>query len=197
MWNIHRVTTRVLFYNDITNIIDHHKCTKSFEIIIIALIHLLVSLVCQHITINMHRVSGIGMWLYRTNGADCSSLPFHPLQWRHNDHNGVSNHQAHGFLLNRLFRRRSKKTSKLRFTGLFVGNSPGPVTSPHKGPVARKMFPFDDVIMTAGLAQASIWMSNCGSDELPYCTNTFVMGFSIDRFAERANHFARIWPSVR
>ena len=40
-----------------------------------------------------------------------------------------------------------KKTSKLRVTGLCVGNSPGAVNSPHKGPVTRKMFPFDDVIM--------------------------------------------------
>ena len=70
------------------------------------------------------------------------------LQWRHNGHNGVSNHQPHGCLLNRLFRRRSKKTSKLRVTGLYVGNSPGPVNSQHKGPVTRNMFPFDDVIMT-------------------------------------------------
>ena len=31
--------------------------------------------------------------------------------------------------------------------GLCVGNSPGPVNSPHKGPDTRKMFPFDDVIM--------------------------------------------------
>ena len=69
------------------------------------------------------------------------------LHWRHNDHDSVSNHQPHGCLLNRLFRRRSKKTSKLRVTGLCVGNSPGPVNSPHKGPVTRKMFPFDDVIM--------------------------------------------------
>ena len=71
------------------------------------------------------------------------------LHWRHNDHDGVSNHQPHGCLLNRLFRRRSKKTSKLRVTGLCVGNSPGPVNSPHKGPVTRKMFPFDDVIMSS------------------------------------------------
>ena len=35
------------------------------------------------------------------------------LHWRHNDHSGVSNHQPHGCLLNRLFRRRSKETSKL------------------------------------------------------------------------------------
>ena len=27
------------------------------------------------------------------------------------------------------------------------GNYRGPINSPHKGPVARKMFPFDDVIM--------------------------------------------------
>ena len=63
------------------------------------------------------------------------------------DHDGVSNHQPHGCLLNRLFRRRSKKTPKLRVTGLCAGKSPGPVNSPHKGPVTRKMFPFDDVIM--------------------------------------------------
>ena len=69
------------------------------------------------------------------------------LPWRHNDHDGVSNHQPHGCLFKRLFRRRSKKTSKLRVTGLCVGNSPGPVNSPHKGPVTRTMFPFDDVIM--------------------------------------------------
>ena len=69
------------------------------------------------------------------------------LRWRHNDNGGVSNHQPHYCLLNRLFRHRSKKTSKLRVTGLCVGNSPGPVNSSHKGPVTRKFFPFDDVIM--------------------------------------------------
>ena len=47
------------------------------------------------------------------------------LQWRHNEHDSASNHQPHDCLLNRLFRRRSKKTSKLRVTGLCVGNSPG------------------------------------------------------------------------
>ena len=47
------------------------------------------------------------------------------LQWRHNGHDSFSNHQPHDCLLNRLFRRRSKKTSKLRVTGLYAGNSPG------------------------------------------------------------------------
>ena len=75
------------------------------------------------------------------------------LQWRHIDHDDVSNRQPHGCLLNHLFRRRSKKISKLRVTGLCVGNSPGPVNSPHKGPVTRKMFPFDDVIMLRSRCQ--------------------------------------------
>ena len=69
------------------------------------------------------------------------------LRWRHNARDSVSHHQPHDCLLNRLFRHRSKKTSKLRVTGLCAGNSPGPVNFPHKWPVTRKMFPFDDVIM--------------------------------------------------
>ena len=48
----------------------------------------------------------------------------YPLQWRHNGHDGISNHQPHDCLLNRLFRHRSKKTSKLRITGHCARNSP-------------------------------------------------------------------------
>ena len=43
-----------------------------------------------------------------------------PLQWRHNGRDSVSNRQPHDCLPNRLCRRRSKKTSKLRVTGLCV-----------------------------------------------------------------------------
>ena len=46
------------------------------------------------------------------------------LQWCHHERDGVSNHQPHDCLLNRLFRRRSKKTSKHCVTGLCVGNLP-------------------------------------------------------------------------
>ena len=46
------------------------------------------------------------------------------LQWRHNERGSVSNHQRLHCLLNCRFRRRSKKTSKLRVTGLCAGNSP-------------------------------------------------------------------------
>ena len=47
-----------------------------------------------------------------------------PLQWCHNGRDGVSNHQPHVCLLNCIFRRRSKKASKFRATGLCEGNSP-------------------------------------------------------------------------
>ena len=53
--------------------------------------------------------------------SDCT---WRTLQWRHNERDGVSNHQPHDCLLNRLFGRRSNKTSKLRVTGLCVVNSP-------------------------------------------------------------------------
>ena len=46
-----------------------------------------------------------------------------PSQWRHNGRDDVSNHQPLDYLLNRLFWRSSKKTSKLRVTALCEGNS--------------------------------------------------------------------------
>ena len=66
-----------------------------------------------------------------------------PLQWRHNGRDGVSNHQPHDCLLNRLFRHRSKKTSKLHVTGLCEGNSP--VTGEFPAP------------MTSNAEDFSIW----------------------------------------
>ena len=70
------------------------------------------------------------------------------LRRRHNGRDTDSNHQPPDCFLNRLFRRRSKKTSKLHVTGLCAGGiHRRPVNSPHKWPVTRKMFPFDGVIM--------------------------------------------------
>ena len=45
------------------------------------------------------------------------------LQWRHNGCDTVSNHQPRECFLIHLIRQRSKKTSKLRVTGLGAGNS--------------------------------------------------------------------------
>ena len=46
------------------------------------------------------------------------------LQWRHNERDGVANHRLLDCLPNRLLKRRSMKTSKLRVTGLREGNPP-------------------------------------------------------------------------
>ena len=72
------------------------------------------------------------------------------LPWRHNGRDSVSNHQPHDYLLNRLFRRRSKKTSKLGITGLCAGNSPGTGEFSAQMASYAEMFPFDDVIMCLG-----------------------------------------------
>ena len=53
----------------------------------------------------------------------CRYVPF-SLRWRHIERDVVSNHQPHDCSFNHLFRRRSKKTSKVRVIGLYEENSP-------------------------------------------------------------------------
>ena len=78
--------------------------------------------------------------------------------------NGVSNHRRLDCLLNRFFRFRSKKTSKLRVNGLCEGNSPVTGEFPHKGPVTRKIFPYDDVIMSiSAVGSVDEWIT-CWDD---------------------------------
>ena len=66
-----------------------------------------------------------GQWRSIVTGANQNEFKIITLRWRQNDHAGVSDHQPHRCLLNRLFGRKSKKTSKLRVTGLCAGNSQG------------------------------------------------------------------------
>ena len=66
---------------------------------------------------------------------------------RHNERHGISNHRRLNCLLNRLFRCRSKKTSKLRVTDLCEGNSPVTGGFPSLRPVTRKIFQCDGVII--------------------------------------------------
>ena len=59
----------------------------------------------------------------------------------------VSNHQPHDCVLtiySSVDQRKHQSSASLAFVG---GIHRSPVNSPHKGPVTRKMFPFDDVIM--------------------------------------------------
>ena len=68
-------------------------------------------------------------------------------QWRHNERDGISNHQRLNCLLNCVFRRKSKKTSKLRVTGPCAGISWMTGEFPTQNSSNPKMFPFDDVTM--------------------------------------------------
>ena len=124
------------------------------------------------------------------------------LHWRHNGLDSVSHHQPRDCLLKRLFRRRSKKTSKLRVTGLCVGNSPGPVNSPHDGPVTRKMFPFDDVIKIRTKIMANCYQfksSFWGFNPSKYPRIFLRLGLSnVCAFEDRAPVnfiFNSLWPS--
>ena len=67
------------------------------------------------------------IWRLRSgSSSDISdgNLYLNSLQWRHNERDSLSNHQPHDCLFNCLFRRSSKKTSKLSVTGLCDWNSP-------------------------------------------------------------------------
>ena len=69
----------------------------------------------------------------------------------HNEHDGVSNHQRFDCLLSLINKcsgpdqRKHQSSASLAFVREIHR---WPVNSPHKGPVAQKMFPFDDVIMS-------------------------------------------------
>ena len=78
----------------------------------------------------------------------------------HNGRDSVSNHQPHDCLLNRLFRRRSKKTSKLRVTSLCAVNSPGTGEFPTQ--------------MTSYAENVSIWWRHHGNP--PFTSSCCVDG---------------------
>ena len=71
------------------------------------------------------------------------------LQWSHNERDGVSNHWrlvsiACSNVSSGVDQRKHQSSASLAFVR---GIHRGPVNSPHKRPVTRKMFPFDDVII--------------------------------------------------
>ena len=83
---------------------------------------------------------------------------------RHNGRNGDSNHRPLDCLLNRLFRRRSEKTSRLSVTGLCEGNSPMtgefPAQRASKAENVSTWWRHQDIIvgrLSAGKACFSLW----------------------------------------
>ena len=72
-------------------------------------------------------------------------------------------------------RRRSKKTSKLRVTGLCEGNSPVTGEFPaQRAPITQKMFPFDDVIMKLVILSSFVHTSFCGGVMLCLVTDNWL-----------------------
>ena len=115
---VHRMfSTRYQLYNSIS-------CNNIWDLLNPCFLQMSCANVCIH---ELYYLSSHSPFFFQF--CICSSemveVNTYTLRWRHNDHAGVSNHQPHGCLLNRLFRRNSKKTSKLRVTGLCAGNSPG------------------------------------------------------------------------
>ena len=84
------------------------------------------------------------------------------LQWRHNGRGGVSNHRRLYCLLNCVFRRGSKKTSKLHVTGLCEGNSPVTGEFPSQRASNAENVSCDDVIMDHHFT-SSHWHTSAGS----------------------------------
>ena len=97
--------------------------------------------------------------------SSCDVL--NPLQWRHNGRDSVSNHQLHDWIVySTVYSDADQRKHESSVSLAFVrGIHRGPVNSPHKWPVTRKMFPFDDVIMlySPGLLHCPLAMDQlCG-----------------------------------
>ena len=99
----------------------------------------------------------LGSTNHTTGAMSNTPLKVITFQWRHNGRHGVSNHQPHDYLLNRLFRRKSKKTWKVSVTGLCAGNSP--VTG--EFPAQR----------ASNAENASIWWRHHASHQIGPCSS--------------------------
>ena len=66
------------------------------------------------------------------------------LRWRHNERQITSLTIVYSIVYSDADQRKHQSSAPLAFVR---GIHRGPVNSPHKWPVTRKMFPFDDVIM--------------------------------------------------
>ena len=99
-------------------------------------------------------------WLIISSGHQQQG---HSLQWRHNLNSrvimGVMSSQItsltilYSTVCSGVDQRKQQSSVSLAFVR---GIHRGPVNSPHKGPVTRKMFPFDDVIMFTVLDKEKI-----------------------------------------
>ena len=112
-------------------ILSQPQCIKS----------LIVELHGHSNAVNTHHLWVLGNHLPRSY-SNLSSL-----WWRHNRHDGGSNHQPHDCLLNVYSGADQSKHQSSASLAFVWGIHRGPVNSPHKWPVTQKMFSIDDVII--------------------------------------------------
>ena len=96
--------------------------------------------------VGTHQLSKWDLWNYGVESS-WKILYSNPLLWRHNGHSSVSNHQltiVYTTVYSDADQSKHQSSASLAFVW---GIHRGPVNSPHKWPVTRKMLPFDDVIM--------------------------------------------------
>ena len=84
-------------------------------------------------------------WVFCHRMGNVDSV--HTLQWRHNERNGISNHQPHDCLLNPLFKVQIKENIKAPRHWPLCGEFTGDWWIPSTKGQNAKNFPFDDVIM--------------------------------------------------
>ena len=101
------------------------------------------------VTMNMLLNKQWSWWLFGTSWRSCdlAAMITTPLQWHHNEYNGISNHGCLGCLLNRFSDADQRKHQSSASQAFVRGIHWWLVDSPHKGPVMQKMFPFDNIIM--------------------------------------------------
>ena len=99
------------------------------------------------------------------------------FQWRHNERHCVSNHRHLDCLFSCLFRSHQRRHQSSVSLVVLRGIHRRPVDSPHKGPVTRKMFLFDYVIMYTNAPVPvklswKIWVNN---------SHKFIRNFNIHK----------------
>ena len=127
----HTISYHIISYHIISyHIISHHITSHHITSHHITSYHIIsYHIISYHITIH-HITSHITSHHIIIFSQSIS------LQWHHNEHDDGPNHGRLCCLLNRLFRHRSKKTSKLRVTGLCEGN---PLMTPRGFPSQRSI----------------------------------------------------------
>ena len=106
--------------------------------------------------------------IYKVHNPNCKLCfsDFDLKQRRHNDNDDVSNHQRPDYLLNLCWSADQRQNQSSESLAFVRGVHRWLVNSPHKGPVLRKMFPFDEVIMTRVIMNSCCnrpvsWISFC------------------------------------